>query len=316
MFVNAVSTSHAPTLPGPRASGRTAEVDRAILRTVLYASLFQAPLTVSQLHRALMDVGVDRIEIRSRLRRAFLRERLEMAGEHVYLRGREACLDLHHERRRHTSALLDAHRRLLRAAARFPFVRLLALSGACAHDNATHSDVDLFVVARRGRAWSVFLGLTLLGAVLGGRRAVRVNYVVDEDGLALPERDLFTAAEIVGMRPLAGGEAYCSFLEANAWVAARHPNFFAAHQREPPNLPEAGARRWIERALDLGPAPLVEAFSRLLLGAYLRRKARGRSGVVLAAGCLKLHTQDHAPHLNATFAHRLAALEERPGPSS
>ena len=148
----AISTSLAPTVPGERTSGRSGEVDRAILRTVLYASLFQAPLSVSQLHRALMDVGVDRIEIRGRLRRSYLRERVDQTGEYVYLRGREGCLNLHSERRRRTAELLEAHRPLLRVMARFPFVRLLALSGACAHDNATDGNVDVFLVVGRGRA--------------------------------------------------------------------------------------------------------------------------------------------------------------------
>ena len=49
---------------------------------------------------------------------------------------------------------------------------------------------------------------------------------MDEDGASLPERDLFTAAEIVGLRPLAGGPGYLQFIEANAWVAERFPNFF------------------------------------------------------------------------------------------
>jgi transcription termination factor NusB len=53
----AISTSLAPTLRGARTFGRSGEVDRAILRTVLYAALFQAPLTVSQLHRSLSVRG-------------------------------------------------------------------------------------------------------------------------------------------------------------------------------------------------------------------------------------------------------------------
>jgi hypothetical protein len=307
----AMSTSLAPTRPGPRASGRSAEVDRAIFRTVLYASLFQAPLTVTQLHRALMDVGVDRIEIRGRLRRSFLRERLEFTGEHVYLRGREACLDLHRERRRRTGQLLEAHRPLLRMVARFPFVRLLALSGACAHDNATDSDVDVFLVVRRGRAWSVFLALMILSKALGRRRTLCVNYVVDEDGLALPERDLFTAAEIVGLRPLAGGPSYLQFVEANAWVAERFPNFFWLRRDTGP-VPSAGSPRWLEAALDLGFAPALETLSRRLLGARFRRKWDGSSGVVLSPQRLKLHPVDHAPGLRAAFAEvveRVAADE-------
>ena len=290
----AMSTSLASTVPGARTSGRSGEVDRAILRTVLYAALFQAPLTVSQLHRTLMDVGVDRIEIRGRLRRSYLRERVEQTGEHVYLRGREGCLDLHRERRRRTAELLDAHRPLLRLLARFPFVRLVALSGACAHDNATDANVDLFLVVRRGRAWSVLLALLVLIAALGGRRTLCLNYVVDEDGVSLPERDLFTAAEIVGLRPL-------QFIESNAWVAERFPNFFWMRRDSAP-LPPAGAARWIERALDLGLAPALEAFSRRFLGARFRRNWDGASGVVLSPQRLKLHPVDHAPGLRAAFA--------------
>ncbi len=296
-----LSTSHDPTRPGPRAGGRTAEVDRAILRTVLYASLFQAPVTLAELHRSLMDVGVDRAEIRARLSRLFLRERLEITGEYVYPRGREACLDLHRERKRRTQALLDAHRSLLRVIARFPFVRLLALSGACAHDNATDSDVDVFLVVRRGRAWAVFLVLMLLAKALGRRRTLCVNYVVDEDGLLLPERDLFTAAEIVGLRPLAGGTTYLQFVEANAWVAERFPNFFWARKELGP-VPVAGPPRWVEWMLELGLAPALEALSRRVLGRRFRRKWDGAVGVVLAPNRLKLHPIDHGPGLRAAFS--------------
>jgi hypothetical protein len=205
------------------------------------------------------------------------------------------------ERKRRTSDLLDAHGPLLRAVAGFPFVRLLALSGGCAHDNATDSDVDVFLVVRRGRAWAVCLALMLLSKALGRRRTLCVNYLVDEDGLALPERDLFTAAEIVGLRPLAGGPAYVRFVEANAWVAERFPNFFWM-RRDIARVSPAGGPRWLEAALDLGLAPLLEGLSRRLLGARFRRKWDGAAGVVLSPHRLKLHPIDHGPGLRAAFA--------------
>jgi hypothetical protein len=296
-----VWTSLAPTLPGGRASGRPAEIDRAILRTVLYSSLFQAPLTLTQLHRALMDVGVDRAEIRSRLGRAYLAERLEFTGEHVYPSGRGAFVDLQRERRRRTAELLAERRSLLRAVTWLPFVRMVALSGACAHDNATIADVDVFLIARRGRAWTVLLAVMLLNRIAGRGRSLSVNDIVDEDGLGLRDRDLFTAAEIVGMRPLAGRAAYLDFVEANAWVAERYPNFFWM-RRDTQVLPAAGAPRWIERLLDLGPAAALEAFARRVLGARLRRAWDGFSGVLLSAERLKLHPLDHGPGLRAAFA--------------
>jgi len=300
------SISHdlAPTSTGLRPSDRGGEVDRAILRTVLYTSLFQSPLTVAELHRALMDVGVDRLEIRWRLRQGFLRSRLEFDGEHVYPRGREAWLDLRRERKQRTDALLDAHRRLLDLVAGFPFVRLLALSGGCAHENATDSDVDVFLVVRRGRVWAVCLALMLLSKALGRRRTLCVNYLVDEDALALPERDLFTAAKIVGLRPLAGGATFVQFVEANAWVAERFPNFFRM-RRDIACVAPAGAPRWIEAVLDLGLAPLVEGLARRWLGARFRRKWGGAAGVVLTPHRLKLHPVDHGPGLRAAFAELL-----------
>jgi hypothetical protein len=303
-----------PVLERPEAEPTAAE--RAIVRTTAYAAMFQAPLTLAELHRALVEVPLDFEALLFHLDRPFVRERVAVTDGFVHMRGQEACVALRRHRQEHTRALLARHAGALRAVAAFPFVRLAAVSGACAHDNAADDDVDVFLVVKKNRAWSVYLGLVLLSRWRGVRQTLCLNYLLDENNLALTQRDLFTAAEIVGMRPLAGGETYRRFLEANAWVAARHPNFFAAHPSESMALPEAGGRPWIERLLDLGPAPLLEALSRLVFGAYLRRKARGRSGVVLAAGCLKLHTQDHAPHLNATFAHRLAALEERPGCAS
>jgi hypothetical protein len=180
-------------------------------------------------------------------------------------------------------------------------VRLLALSGACAHDNATSSDVDVFLVVRRGRAWAVLLALTVLGALFGRRRALAFNHIVDEDALTLPERDLYTAAEIVGLRPLAGRPAYLDFVDANAWVAERFPNFFWM-RRDAARLPAAGAPPWLEWALDLFLAPALERLARHVLGARFRASCDGFAGVVLSAHRLKLHPVDHGPGLRAAFA--------------
>ena len=192
---------------------------------------------MTQLHRSLMDVGVDRIEIRRRLRRSYLRERLECRGENVYLRGREACLDLQRERRRRTRELLEAHRPL-----------------SCRWWRGC-----------RSCAWSPSPG---------------------------PARTT--------MRPMETSIS-SSFVEANAWVAERFPNFFWM-RRDAGQVPAAGAPRWLEAALDLGLASTLEALCRRVLGARFRRRWDGSSGVVLSPQRLKLHPVDHAPGLRAAFA--------------
>lgn len=276
--------------------------DEAILRTVVYASLFHAPLTLPELHHSLQHVPLSRGELAARLRGPFLRERLRLTGGLVHLRGREDWVPLRRARRRRSRELVLRHGRLLAAVARFPFVRLIALSGACARENAADEDVDLFLVVKRGRAWAVALTLMLLSKALGVRRTLCLNYILDESHLALPEHDLFTAAEIVGLRPLAGGETYRLFVEANRPLAASFPNFLARYQAECRRLAPAGAPRWLEALLELGPAPILETASRLLLGLRLRRKLGGGSGVELSRHRLKLHIRDHRPRVSAAFA--------------
>lgn len=295
------------SLSGLGSAAREAEADRAILRTVTYAGLFQFPLTLRQLHRALMDVPLDMATLTRRLDGPFLRERVRVTHGFAHPRGREKWLPLRRERERRARGLLERHGPFLRRLVRFPFVRLVALSGGCAHGNARDADVDVFLVVERGRAWSVCLALMLLSKWAGLRRSLCLNYIVDASAVALPEHDLFTASEIVGMKPLAGCEAYRRFVHANAWVCGLFPNFFATYRRESEQVPEAGAPRWVEALLGRGPAPVLEALSRWLLGSYLRSRTRGHPGVVLSPHRLKLHTHDHRPVLSAAFA---AALRE------
>jgi hypothetical protein len=283
-------------LPLPEA---TAD-DRAILRTVIYAGLFQFPLSFHELERRLMDARLDVRAIRARVLLPFLRERISITEGLIHPRGQEAWVELRRKRGAQAKALLQRHARALAILSRCPFVKLVALSGGCAHGNATDEDVDVFLVVKRARAWCVFGAVMLMSKAFGLRRTLCVNYVVDEAAQSLTERDLFTASEIVGMRPLAGAEGYERFLAANAWVLEVFPNF-GRRSREAGDIRPAGASPWCEALLDLGPAPVLEWLARRVLGAYLRKKARGGLGVVLEGARLKLHMRDHRPELLTAF---------------
>jgi glycosyltransferase involved in cell wall biosynthesis len=280
----------------------TQDADRAIVRTVTYAGLFQAPLTVERLHRTLMDVRLDLESLRRRLEAPALRDAVALTDGLVHPRGREEWVELRRQRQQRTRELIERHRFGLQGLARFPFVRLVALSGACAHDNAADDDVDVFLIVKRDRAWCVCLSLMVLSKLLGWRRSFCLNYIVDEQAVQIPETDLFTASEIVGMKPLAGRSAYRRLVGANAWIAARFPNFYAGHVADSQDVPEVRPPAWLERILELGPGQLLEALSNRILGAYLRARTRGRPGVSLSPHRLKLHALDHGPRLIAAFA--------------
>src|SRR5690349_9039659 len=109
----------------------------AILRTVVYASLFEYPLTCAELRRTLIESAQSETDIlRTYAGSARLRERIELRDGWFFPRGRSGWIEQRQQRQRHSIAFLHRHRWLLRAICALPFVRLVALSGSVAALNA------------------------------------------------------------------------------------------------------------------------------------------------------------------------------------
>ena len=158
--------------------------------------------------------------------------------------------------------------------------------------------------------------VTLLSRAFGARRAICANYILDEASLALGERDLYTAHQLVHLRPLAGGDVHRAFVAANAWAEELFPGAYARAigKSAPP------ARRSLtERLLDLGPGAMLEALSRRILTSRLRRKIPpgvDPSSVRLSPGRLKLHTNDHRSRTIERFERALTSVLDAAVPAA
>jgi hypothetical protein len=268
----------------------------AILKTVVYADLFHYPLRVDELREGLFDLEFTDEELRAWLDRSpALEAALEERDGFVFLRGRDGVIAERSEAEAKTRTVLDRHMTALALVSRLPFVRMLGLSGAAAFDNLHDDDIDVFIVATRRRAWSVCLLVTVLTRLLGVRRTVCANYILDEDSLVIAEHDFYTGHQLTHLRPLTGGDVHRAFVEANPWAETCFPAAYKAALARP--APPASVSI-AERVLAVGPGALLEKLSRFLLSANLRRKVpRGpdTGAVRLERGRLKLHTNDHRP---------------------
>src|SRR5436190_7853138 len=107
--------------------------EAAILRTVLYASVFEHPLLLSELHDTLEGVSLTEAEI---LKTFDGSPRLQAALEYkqglFFPRGQAAWIDERRRRETRRFALAEKHRRLLRTVCALPFVRMVALSDGMA----------------------------------------------------------------------------------------------------------------------------------------------------------------------------------------
>jgi hypothetical protein len=276
------------------------EEERAILRTVVYSALFEYPLTLDELWQGLLESRQDRSELMSTYRGSrFLQSRIDYREGFFFLAGQGELIALRRERERTSRARLRAFEPILRLICMIPHTRLVALSGSAAHLNMDEdSDFDLFIVTRGARVWSVAVTILLLTRLLGCRRQVCFNFVVADTRLSVEPRDLFTANQIIHLRPLVGARVFRRFVRANPFVAAYYPNF----RPEEPGISEEPRKRstppkvLAEALLRPGLGWLQEWICRVVYRRYLRFRAvswMSPEDVVLERDYLKLHTHSH-----------------------
>lgn len=289
-------------------------LEDAVVRSVMYAAVFAYPLSVSQLQSTLVGVAATASDIEACWSSSeYVRCRVGRREGYYFPLGHEHWVRERREREAESRVTLQRHRRLLLALCCVPFTRLVALSGSLAHLNgAASADLDLFVVTAPARTWSVTVAMVALAKLWGQRHVVCVNYVVSERRLSVEPQDLFTANQILHLRPLVGADVYERFVDANPFVARFYPNRTKGGGVLRSKADEAGASSgaelvhpgpWLsaaKRAAEalgrLGPAQLAEWVCRGLYGWYLRRQAGAWPSpdqVRLQPECLKLHTHSH-----------------------
>lgn len=290
----------------------------AIARTVIYAALFDYPLTLAQLHGTLIESDMSESALLTTYRSSSALPRIvEHRDGFFFPAGRYDIVVERRRREARSREFLDAHAPLLRLLCAMPFTRMVALSGSVAHLNLERGgDLDLFIVTRGRRVWSVTVAIVVLAKLLRRRRTLCANFVIADSRLALEQQDLFTANQVIHLKPLTGGELYREFLAANPFVGRFYPNA-AGVAPFTPLVRHASAIDRLKPALErllAWPSYPVEALCRFAYARYLRGRSAGwRSPgqVRLDPDALKLHTQSHRQSILSRFERALDAALAR-----
>ena len=93
---------------------------------MVYADLFDAPISVEEVARTALGVRLSPDEVRKRVGAPPLSDLLTLNAEGILtLRGREDLVALREDGVRRTAALLDQHHKVIGALASLPYVRML-----------------------------------------------------------------------------------------------------------------------------------------------------------------------------------------------
>lgn len=210
-------------------------MEKAILRTLTYADLFDYPLTPEEIFRFLIaKKRVTFPSLQRNLTRLVAEKKklgVDAKGRFFFLPGRKEIVP----QRKRRAIISREKLNLARKAAQFlkiiPTVQLIGITGRLAMENVeAEDDLDFLIITAANRLWLTRLLVIVVLELLGKRRRpdqkkvkdkICLNMFLDEGQLALlpGERDLYTAHEVIQMKPLWDRcHVYAKFLEANRWV--------------------------------------------------------------------------------------------------
>lgn len=284
-------------------------IERAVLQAVVYADIFDYPLTLAEVHRYLVGVSASPVAIEDAIRNAARGSRWWLYHRgYVTLTNREALITTRRQRAQQAAVLWPKALRYGHMIANLPFVRMVAVTGALAVDNVqSGADIDYLIVVEPGRLWLCrALTIAVVRFAALSDDIVCPNYLISLRALTLRERSLYTAHELTQMVPITGLAIYEQMRRLNSWTDEFLPN-------------ADGAPRHIQLASRYHGMPrrVAEAVLRTPVGGWLERQEmtrkvrklqRQRGSNVETDFCedwCKGHFEAHGQHTLATFDKRL-----------
>lgn len=204
-----------------------ASLQRAALKTLAYADIFDYPLTLEEVHRFLISPNL--IDLKAIQNAISNFSGVEEKGGFFFLAGRENLVSIRGVREGASSAKMKKARRLASVIAFLPWVKFVGVTGSLAMRNSKEGDdIDLMIVTSPRRLWLCRLLVTMFLLLTGNyRRITKIknrlcpNLYLTTDKLAVAEeeRNLFTAhevAQVVGL--IDKEEVLAKFRFENRWV--------------------------------------------------------------------------------------------------
>jgi cytidyltransferase-like protein len=201
-----------------------------MLKTLVYADIFDYPLTAAELDRWL--IAGDDLKVRGP-------DLIGITGPYYYLKGRQEIVALRRLRHKFSQLKYKQAEKITKILSLIPWIRLITVTGALAMNNADEKDdIDLMIVTQKNRLWltrfMVLVVLLLAGRLRrfgqrGNRDKICLNLWLDETALSVPttQRNLYTAHEVAQAKPVFDRDnTYQQFIKANLWLKRYLPNAF------------------------------------------------------------------------------------------
>jgi len=228
------------------------EIEENILSTLAYFDLFSYPLNRGEIY-LFLPVKCDMNNFNYALNSLVNEQHIYRFEKFYSLRNDHYLIERRNKGNKRAAELMVTAGKVCSMLARFPYVRGIGISGSLSKNFADESaDIDLFIITAKNRLW---IARTLMHAfkkltyLFNKQHYFCMNYYIDEQNLDIPEKNIYTATEVVTLIPLQGDAQFVDFFAANAWSRLFLPNNVMRISRARPE-PKTWLKMCIEKMLN------------------------------------------------------------------
>jgi hypothetical protein len=293
----------------------------SLLSVLAYFDVFNHPLLAEEIHYYCNVENISIEEINIELRALADLDIIKSNGRYFFLKNSDNIQKRIVENIRSKIYWMKAEK-YSKLIAAFPFVRGVCISGSLSKERANETaDIDYFIITKPGRLWLCRIMLVLYKKIVlfNSRKYFCINYFVDTNHLSIPDKNIFTATEIVTLMPTYSRAQYKLFMEANRWVKQYYPN---VQDRENPAaevLHETALKNTLERLFDGRFGKACDVFCMKIIKAYGRLRFRKLSSeeydhrLRSTKGVSKHHPNSFQETVLAEYTKRVRFFEEEFG---
>lgn len=203
------------------------EKQSAIIKTLLYFSVFRYPLTIKEIHENCQCQKITLSETEAALNKLVQAGYIWKTEQFYSVNDDISVVDRRKKGNKLAEKYLLKAKRYTKLISCFPFVEAVFLSGSLAKGYVDEEgDIDYFIITKPGRLWLCRTLLVTFKKVFlfNSHKYFCVNYFIDSNNLEVPDKNIFTATELVFARPMYNKNLCSDFFEANQWKDNFYPN--------------------------------------------------------------------------------------------
>ena len=281
--------------------------EEAILKTLLYSSLFDYPLKKEEIYNFLIDKKITKSDFAHALKSRKIP--VEFNKELYFLKGAKNLVAQRNLREKISGEKLEKAKKIIKKLSLIPTIKLIGISGTLAMKNCKENDdIDIFIISEKGLAWTTRLFTAILLKSMGVYRdknskihkdKICLNLVLDENNMSFASKDLFTAHEIVQLLPIFERDGiYKEFISINEWVKKFLPNVQAKNRTDF----SKSANLFDKLFILVCGSIFLEKILKILQLSYMKKNITKER---LEKGFIGLHPFDYKEHVLKNYQQKL-----------